>query len=121
MITPSFRENFYQALKEYNDAIVRPWNKQVTTYEARRGMFYTTLRRYVSMGSGRGRVEPAQFRCVFHEDGQLKSLKLLADLRYHYDNNWTDLMMLDELCIERKELYKEPIMNEIVDIVNSIK
>lgn len=122
MITPTFREKIYLAIQEYNTAIIRPSNEKVTSYDARRGMLYTTLRRVVPMGTGRGRLEPSNFRCVFCDNGELEHLKVVGvDFKNHWDTNWTDIMMLEELCTQKKEFYKESLMNEIVDIVNSIK
>lgn len=120
MISQNIRNEVYLAVKEFNAVSKRPEHLGDSD-EARTGMFYTILRRAFKFGTRRKLMTPKSLECRFNPDHTIKAFRVLVPFNDYWTLEVEPLRQLRELSYEKSEFFATPDMNEIADIVNSIK
>ena len=127
----NIRNKVYTAIEAYNNLTIKYKQSMVyKSYNEKRGMFYTCLRRFTGFYiKSRYRVHQLavdDIECIFRPDSSLQYFKVLRTNRI--PDRWevdydvaVALHQIKQLTSERKEFLRTPIMNEIADIVSSIK
>jgi len=120
MVSQNVRNEVYLAVKEFNEVAKRPEHEK-DSEEQKKGMFYTILRRAFKFGSRRKLVTPDSLLCKFNPDNTIKAFRVIGAFDYYWTLEVEPLRQLKELSYEKPEFFATPEMNEIADIVNSIK
>jgi len=118
------KDALYLSVEEYNNTITDPKRKfkfERMSDDEKKGIFYNTLRRNLSFSNSFKLSRIENYNIILNEDGTIHSLSL-KDLGYSY---WGETvkpeMLLKQILDNRPPFEKTAAMNEIADIVNSIK